>query len=219
MAVVQPLSYETTYGDLEITVTPVAISLQTGIALVDAGPPGALPALAGALQREGLDIDDLRLVVCTHHDGDHVGAIPALLDRTDSSPTVLAHEAEVPFLSGDREPLKPRQPIDPTPVDVTIADGMTLQSTVGPVRIVATPGHSPGHVSLYHAQSRTLLAGDALVADGDEPVDGPRPEFTPDEPHALASVARLAELDIERTICFHGGETSAGTAAIRELVP
>ncbi len=86
------------------------------------------------------------------------------------------------------------------------------------MEILETPGHSPGHVSLYFPESALLLAGDALVADrDDESLSGPKPEFTPDMDRALESVAELANLEIDHVVCYHGGYVESGSVRIKEI--
>lgn len=95
-------------------------------------------------------------------------------------------------------------------------DGERLPS-VGGVLAVYTPGHTPGHLSLYLEAHRVLVAGDALVvADGQ--LQGPRPEVTLNMEEALRSVARLAALEPEYVVCYHGGVFGPGAAArLREI--
>ena len=74
------------------------------------------------------------------------------------------------------------------------------------MRVVFTPGHTPGHMSLYLERTKTLLAGDALLAD-DGRLMGPNPSplVTPDLALAYRSVQKLAELDVQTIVCYHGG--------------
>lgn len=91
----------------------------------------------------------------------------------------------------------------PTPVDVALQDGDVLP-LAGGVRVIATPGHTPGHLSLYLIRSKTLIAGDALVSE-DGRLQGPMERATPDLISAHQSVRKLAELDVETIVCYHGG--------------
>lgn len=209
-----PISIE--YGGRPLTITPVVLETDRGLVLVDVGPEGATDAIASHVADLGYDVADVWLVVCTHHDGDHVAGLAEFLERTNA--IVAAHEAEAPYVRGDEAPIKgdgDRYP--PVRVDLELADGVQIPTIDGPVEVVETPGHSPGHVSLYKPSSSLLVAGDALVSDGDEPLSGPKPEFTPDEERAFESVARLADLEIDQVVCFHGGYVEAGTERIREI--
>jgi glyoxylase-like metal-dependent hydrolase (beta-lactamase superfamily II) len=88
-------------------------------------------------------------------------------------------------------------------VNRVIADGEELPYGGG-VTVIRTPGHTLGHICLYHAKSKTLVSGDALnLVDGQ--LTGPNPLHTHDLPRAVESLKKLAEYDIERVICYHGG--------------
>ncbi len=204
------------YGETSMTIHPLAVETPRGLVLVDVGLPGAAEAIGDALADIDRSLDDVWAVLLTHHDGDHAGGLRELLEDVEA--TVLAHRAEAPFVRGDREPLKgdgDRYP--PAPVDVEVVDGVTLPTDAGPMTVVATPGHAPGHVSLHFPEAALLVAGDALVADGDEPLSGPKPAFTPDTDTAIDSVGRLADLSFDRVVCFHGGGAAVGTDYVADL--
>lgn len=213
---VHALSVPVAFGGRELTITPTVVETDRGPILVDVGPDGVVESLASHLADLDISLDDLWLVVLTHHDSDHAGGLAELRDRTDV--VVAAHRDEAPFVRGDRNPLKgdgDRYP--PTPVDVELTGDVRFATDAGPMVIVETPGHTPGHVSLYFPDAELLLAGDALVSDGEEPLSGPKPAFTPDTDRAVESVVELGELDVAQTVCFHGGFVPEGTSRIRAL--
>lgn len=74
----------------------------------------------------------------------------------------------------------------------------------GGMEIIHTPGHMPGHISLYLPASKTLLAGDAVVLEHGK-LNIANPQFTLDMKEAVRSVERLLDFDIDQLICFHGG--------------
>ena len=76
---------------------------------------------------------------------------------------------------------------------------------LGSIRVIETPGHTRGHISLYIDASKTLIANDAVVAEPDGELNIANPEFTLDLPAAVRSVQKIRDLDIEQLICFHGG--------------
>lgn len=101
-------------------------------------------------------------------------------------------------------------------VDRTIGDGEVLPYCGG-ISVIFTPGHTPGHVSLYHQPSKTLITGDALVAANGELL-GPNPQATPDMEMALRSLKKFTEYDISTVICYHGGVyTNNPNARLAEL--
>lgn len=209
-----PLSLE--YGSNQITVNPVAVETDRGLVLVDVGPEGVVDGLETHLESLGFSLEDVRLVLLTHHDGDHAGGLSELLAAVDA--VVATHHEESPYITGERDPIKgdgDRYP--PANVDLELTGGVRIPTLAGPMEIVETPGHAPGHVSLYFPEDGLLIAGDALVADEDEPLSGPKPEFTPDMDRALESVADLASLEIEHVVCYHGGYVDRGSERIREI--
>ncbi|SEP78423.1 MBL fold metallo-hydrolase [Natrinema salaciae] len=208
-----PITVE--YGGRELTITPTLVETDRGPILIDTGPRGSLDGLRTHLRSLGYELTDLWLVILTHHDGDHAGGLAELLERVDAA--VATHREEAPYVSGEREPIKgdgDRYP--PVHVDIELADGVRFPTLAGPMTVVATPGHAPGHVSLYLPDGKLLIAGDALVADGDAPLDGPKPRFTPEMDRALESVGTLAALAVDHTVCYHGGYVNHGPDLIRE---
>jgi glyoxylase-like metal-dependent hydrolase (beta-lactamase superfamily II) len=73
--------------------------------------------------------------------------------------------------------------------------------------VVFTPGHTPGHVSLYLDRSKVLVAGDALTSE-EGYLNGPNLSMTLDIPTALQSVKKLAALEVDTIVCYHGGVVS-----------
>lgn len=191
-------------GDREMTIHPAAVETPTGLLLVDVGLD--VEVLRDGLAAHELTIADVETVVLTHQDGDHVAALPSLLDETEA--TVMAHREAVPYIDGRRAPIKGDRQYTPVSVDVELSDGVRFRTDAGPMEVVFTPGHAPGHISLYFPEHRSLLAADAVTA-ADGAVNGPNEEFTPDMARALDSVATLTEFDIERILCYHGGPVLA----------
>ncbi|ELY44916.1 MBL fold metallo-hydrolase [Natronorubrum bangense] len=204
------------YGGQTLTITPTAVETDRGLVLIDVGPAGAVDGIRTHLRSLGYELADIWLVVLTHHDGDHAGGLSELLEAVDA--VVATHHKEAPFVTGERDPIKgdgDRYP--PAAVDLELVDGVRIPTFAGPIELIETPGHAPGHCSLYFPAGNLLVAGDALVADGDEPLSGPKEEFTPDMDRALESVGTLATLEIDHVVCYHGGYVDRGSDAIREI--
>lgn len=215
------------YGGQDVTFTPTLVEAERGLVLIDVGPEGAVNYLQTHINSLKYDLSDIWLVVLTHHDADHAGGLAELLERTDA--VVATHRDEAPFVTGERDPLKGSADGDrypPVGVDLELVGGVRIPTLAGPMEVLETPGHAPGHVSLYFPDGDLLVAGDALVADGSEGTDsdgddrlsGPKPEFTPDMERALESVGDLADLAIDHVVCYHGGYVDSGTERIRELL-
>src|SRR5919112_1917586 len=199
-------------GFLNLT---LIVDEENGNTLVDAGLPGQAEAIGAALVEAGTGVRDLRRIIFTHQDLDHVGSGAALVRQ--SGARVLAHSADAPHIDGSLRLLKPSpemldqrpqmrevlERLEPVGVDEHLEDGERLD-IAGGTKVIFTPGHTPGHLSLYLERPKVLVAGDALTAEGGH-LNGPNPPFTLDVGEAARSVRRLADLDVETIVCYHGG--------------
>ncbi|WP_178025461.1 MBL fold metallo-hydrolase [uncultured Paenibacillus sp.] len=176
---------------------------QEHLILVDTGVPGQLDVIREALEQAGLSLEQLTHVIITHQDRDHIGSLPELIRAKAGKVEVLAHMAGIPYLSGEIPLIKSGITAEPVKVDTALRGGDELPFGGG-LLVVHTPGHTPDHISLYHASSKTLISGDALVSNGGNLLP-PDPKFTPDYRQALESVGKLAALDVETVITYHGG--------------
>lgn len=200
----------------EATFHPAAVETGRGVLLVDVGFPHAVDQLEDNLAAVGHDWEDVWGVLLTHQDGDHAGGVAAVRERVD--PVLFAHPESAPYVDGRLDPIKSdeggRYP--PVPVDVEVTDGTTVRTVAGPMEVIFTPGHAPGHLSLYLPDEKLLLAADALRSVGGT-LAGPNEEFTVEMEVAVDSVGHLADHDIERTLCYHGGLVEEGTGAIARI--
>jgi glyoxylase-like metal-dependent hydrolase (beta-lactamase superfamily II) len=199
-----------------------------GWVLVDCGmTAGEAMIMEQAAKLYGADRPPQAIIV-THGHFDHIGSLPALLNTWDVP--VYAHELELPYLRGETA----YPPGDPT-VDGGLVselsplfphDGLHLGDRVQPLtadslakllpgwQSVHTPGHTPGHLSLFRESDRTLVAGDAFVAVKQESlyrvfsqkaeISGPPRYMTTDWASAEDSVAKLANMEPAAVITGHG---------------
>jgi hydroxyacylglutathione hydrolase len=193
-----------------------------GDVLVDAGLPGQ----GGAIVRV-IGARPVSRHVLTHPHLDHAGG-SARVCRAFGLEGAACGGPDLADLRAGRSPelaLRPRlQPLSRalgrfTPVvAVELADG----ETVGPgFVVVPTPGHTPGHVSLWRAVDRVLIAGDALT--GLHPLSG-RPDLRlpprfdqPDPAAVRASVRRLAALEPRVVFFGHGLPLTDATQRLHDL--
>lgn len=141
------------------------------VTLVDVGLAFTAGKVATALRRIGAGPGDVCRIILTHAHSDHAGAAAEISDRTGQG--IWAHTDDAASLrTGRSAPFAPGLPravmrllrLDRlAPVDVTreFHDGELLP-VGGGLRVIHTPGHSPGHVSLLHEPSALLITGDAI---------------------------------------------------------
>ena len=199
-----------------------------GWVLIDAGVVGTKALIVSAAEARFGAGARPSAIVLTHGHFDHVGALEDLAEAWDVP--VYAHEIEQPYLSG-RAAYPPGDPsvggglmaslssLYPTkPVDVSgrlrplPADG-SVPGMPG-WRWLHTPGHSPGHVSIWREADRTLIVGDAFVTTTPESayatafqspeLHGPPRYFTIDWEAARVSVTTLAGLNPDLVVAGHG---------------
>lgn len=199
-------------GDGDMTIHPAAVETPAGLMLVDVGLE--LEVLRDGLAEHDLSITDVQSVLVTHQDGDHVAALPELLSETHAM--VVAHREAVPYLDGSTQLVKGDRRYDPVSVDIELVGGVRFRTEAGPMEVIFTPGHSPGHISLHFPEHGTLLAGDAVTATEGR-LAGPNEQFTPDMETALASVKALAEYDTDRILCYHGGPVIADSGDLSRI--
>lgn len=208
-----------------------------GATLVDTGIPGMLDAFTRRLLALGIDLNRVRRIILTHQDIDHIGSASALKEATGAE--VMAHADDRPYIEGEKQLVKlnpermqkmlesvaetdrarvERMFASPprVKVDRLLRNGEELRIHGG-ITVIHTPGHTPGHISLFLKRSRLLVSGDALRVEEGVLV-GPAPGATPDMKLAVASLKKLAGLPVDRVLCYHGGPTGANQAArIKEL--
>jgi N-acyl homoserine lactone hydrolase len=145
--------------------------------------------LASQLEQLGVKPADIRWVAISHTHPDHVGNVE-LFPRVP----VLIQRAEYEWAFGqEKKPFKPEHP-------VTKLEGDKDVFGDGSVRIVSTPGHTPGHQSLLVHLPKTgwvVLSGDAVHFQSNWEARR-APSINTDKEQTLASMQRLGDLMAER---------------------
>lgn len=197
-----------------------------GLTLIDAGIANSAPKLVlAAIAKLGRLPSDLRCILITHADADHYGGANALRQHTGARVLASAVEAEAMAQGRSSREFKGNavvralfglagvvMPVSPTSVDEVLAPGQVLP-VLDELRVIASPGHTPGHLSFYAPTRRLLFAGDSLNAMGGKLrfVNGP---VTWDYARGMQSVREQAALGAE-WICVGHGPVLPGQALLQ----
>jgi glyoxylase-like metal-dependent hydrolase (beta-lactamase superfamily II) len=165
----------------------------TGVTIVDTGMDHSVPLIAEKLAEIGGDWGDVTDVILTHHHPDHTGGLAQVIERAPAAAV---------WASAD----------DIFPVAVAAAhEGDMIRG----LRVVATPGHTAGHLSLLATDDDVLLIGDLAGNQNGQVVRAPE-AFTADPAQAEQSLQRVAVLDFADMYPSHGAP--AGRQALHHLL-
>lgn len=221
-----PLDIGMCYGDTNELIHPVLIQDEHNCILVDCGFVGSLALIEAQLEQHGVKAAQVTKMVLTHHDHDHMGAAAAFKQKYPAV-QIYASKQESAYISASETPLRliqaeklqellpPSQQafgrafcallraVGPVNVDVLLQDGACFD-WCGGCKIIATPGHTPGHISLYMTEFDLIIAGDAIALEHGSPAIA-NPQFTLDMDGARASMAKLLDMNPACILCYHGG--------------
>jgi glyoxylase-like metal-dependent hydrolase (beta-lactamase superfamily II) len=208
----------TTYGDYLIQLTRYTlfncflVREADGFTLIDTGLSGSAPAILEVARRQGAPI---RRILLTHAHVDHVGSLDALHALLpDVEVGISARDAR--FLAGDLS-------LDADEPQIPLRGGFTPCATrptrllqagdrIGSLEVIASPGHTPGHIAFLDQRDRTLIAGDAYSTKAGISTGGtlrllfPFPAMaTWHKPTSLRSAEALRDLNPSRLAVGHGG--------------
>ncbi len=196
--------------------------------LIDAGMPESSDEILSIVKERFGEGSRPKAIVLTHGHFDHVGGIIELINEWNVP--VYAHELELPYLTGEKSypapdptveggmvakmsPMFPNEPINLSDhVQALPSDG-NVPEMMG-WRWIHTPGHSPGHVSFFREEDRSLIVGDAFVTvrqdhlykvlTQEKELNGPPRYLTTDWEAAWKSVRTLQQLDPSVAVTGHG---------------
>lgn len=199
-----------------------------GITVIDAGMPGHWKDFQAELLDMGRAVDDVRGLILTHGDSDHVGFAERL--HRDHGVPVYVHAEDAERAKGVKKPKDegPKNPIGPMRLGATlgffayglrkdamrtaylsevveVADGDVLPLPGSPV-VIGLPGHSPGSIAIHIPVADAVFVGDALTTrhvltgrTGGQPAP-----FTDDPQQALESLSRIEGLEAAWVLPGHG---------------
>jgi glyoxylase-like metal-dependent hydrolase (beta-lactamase superfamily II) len=189
----------------DVTCNTYLIVESDGLTLIDAGLPGSDGKILRFISSLGRTPRDLRRILITHSDWDHVGGLRAV--QRASGARTFASQLEAQAIAEGRSSRPVKLPSStpflrkvkrfffrprPFKVDEILTDGQVLP-ILGGLRVVSTPGHCPGHISLFAAAHGILFCGDSMVTE-ENSILGSRPVFTWDAELAQAAVKKQASL-------------------------
>ena len=200
-----------------VVANPYIIVDADGLAVIDTGLPRSEKKILAYVASLGKYARDVKRIILTHSDIDHVGGLSALRKATGARTYAGKIEAEA-IAAG-----KPSREINPsgfslrrvlftlmrpffkaTPfqVDEILTDGQTLP-VLGGLRVIDTAGHTPGHISLFAPTVGILFCGDSMVSD-EKGLHGSRSGVTWDDAKAKEVVRKQSALGAHIVCSGHG---------------
>lgn len=177
------------------------------------------------IKRLNYNIENLKNIIITHYDDDHIGALKAFKDKYPNT-QIISSFVEAKYIGGhakserliqaenllnemseDEKPygeafVNMLQELEHVDVDVEVTNGALILNNE--VEVIATPGHTSGHISLYIQSVNSVITGDAAVKEG-ETLNVANPEYSMNLEDAENSLKRIKDLNAEKYYCFHGG--------------
>jgi glyoxylase-like metal-dependent hydrolase (beta-lactamase superfamily II) len=207
---------ENVYLVPDVVANPYILVDADGLTLIDTGIPRSEKKILAYLSGLGKSGRDLKRIILTHSDFDHVGALAALKEATGARTYASQIEADAISTGRASRPirmpfawrraafflLRPFMRARPVRVDEILTDGMVLP-VLGGLRVLDTAGHTPGHISLYAPAAGVLFCGDSIVSDPDG-LKRSRPPLTWDQARADDSVRKQNALKPAIVCSGHG---------------
>lgn len=206
-------------------VYPTVIKDGSNLTLIDTGYPKQIEYIKSALEKDGLDINNIKTIILTHQDIDHIGNVKDILNLVPHI-EIISYNEEAEYINGNKTPCKVEymeRNLDKMDekgkkfyhlfktffennkinVDKVVKNGDVISKGEA-MKVIATPGHTPGHMCLYIEKYKLLIAGDLLLLkDGNITICSKELNYNNDM--YLQSVNKIRDLELETIICFHGG--------------
>jgi glyoxylase-like metal-dependent hydrolase (beta-lactamase superfamily II) len=200
-----------------VVANPYVLVDADGLTIIDTGLPRSEKKILAYVASLGKSARDVKRIVLTHSDLDHVGGLAALHKVTGAR--TYASKIEADFIAAGKpsRQIKPagfslmrmvfalmRPFMKPTPfqVEEILTDGQILPA-LGGLRVIDTAGHTPGHISLFAPAVSILFCGDSMVTD-ENGLHGSRSGLTWDDAKAKEAVRKQAVLGAHIVCSGHG---------------
>jgi len=202
---------------------PVLLWDEKDVVLLDTGFPGQFELIKESIAKCGFSPEQITKVILTHQDIDHIGN--AKIFRSLGA-EIIAHKEEAPCIQGDKpltkladmeanldkltperlgfyNMIKASAPELSVHIDTLLTDGQTIP-VCGGIKVIYTPGHTPGHIALLLCESGILVCGDAAnISDGG--LCGSNPMHTHDMAAAERSFEKMISIGANGYVCYHSG--------------
>ena len=206
-------------------VYPTVIKDGNNLTLIDTGYPKQIEYIKSALEKDGLDINNIKTIILTHQDIDHIGNVKDILNLVPDI-EIISYNEEAEYINGNKTPCEVEymeRNLDKMDekgkklyhlfksffennkinVDKVVKNGDVISKGEA-MQVIATPGHTPGHMCLYIEKYKLLVAGDLLLLKDGNITICPK-ELNYNNDMYLQSVNKIRDLELEMIICFHGG--------------
>ena len=189
------------------TMANVYLVLHEGkVALIDAGLPGEHEKVLRYIKELGFAPEDVDLIIATHGHPDHVGSLKVLKELTCAK--VAAHREEIPYITGEK------WNTEPVEVDIPLEDGDEIAN----LKVVHSPGHTPGSIVLYSKELRAIFTGDLVHEEDGRLYEIPH-RYSLDPMKNREAIRNILRLDFEHVLPSHGKPIlNEGKERWRELV-
>ncbi|ALV63364.1 hypothetical protein ADU37_CDS16650 [Thermococcus sp. 2319x1] len=177
--------------------------------LIDAGLPGEYEKVLKYIEKLGYVPEDVETIIVTHAHYDHVGSLKDLKDATGAK--VAAHKDEIPYLTGEK---KFRREIEPVEVEIELNDGKEIEG----LRVIHSPGHTPGSICLLDLETKALFVGDLVMEENGKLKEIPH-HYSLDPMKNREAIKKLLDVDFVHLLPGHGRPIlDEGKEKVRELV-
>ena len=199
---------------------------ENDLTLIDTCFRSELPKLEDYIKNSGYELKQIRRIILTHVHIDHIQATNELRKKAADDVKIYAHWIDAAYLSQNpsyhgppsheqikelfekfgvkMEDLTKRfgsMAVDPIHIDEQIKDG----DTVGSLKVIHTPGHTPGHISLYSEKHRIIFGADFLFKSvfGVEGLFIPHAIVSIDPVTAAISAKRISRVNFDKLLLAH----------------
>ncbi len=197
---------------------------EDNLTLIDPGLLAQIPMLEKYLQDIGYDIKNVKRIILTHVHVDHAQAANEV--KRKSGARIYSHWIDARYLAHNppymgppstQETIKKLEKlgvsveslskeygtleVEPISVDEQVSDG----DMIGSLKVIHTPGHTPGHISLYYEKDKLLLGADSIYKKvfGAEGMYISAPQVSMDPTTAIVSAERLSKVNFDKLLMAH----------------